>query len=66
MRIVLLLEKHILIKCTCKLNVYIFYFHFVLDIILGDRCDKKTTKNNYFIQIKPHLLTVEFSKNVNY
>ena len=40
MRIILLREKHILIK----MNVYIFYFHFTLDIILGDRCDRKTPK----------------------
>ena len=46
MRIVLLREKHILVKCTCKLNVYIIYFYFALDVILGDRCDRKTTKTN--------------------
>ena len=51
-------------KCTCKLNVYIFYLHFALDIILGDRCDRKTPKTNYFIQVKPHLLVLEFSKNL--
>ena len=31
-------------KCTCKRNVYIFYFCFVLGIIHGDRCDGKTPK----------------------
>ena len=42
MRIVLLHEKHILIKM--HVNVCIFYFHFALDISLGDRCDRKTLK----------------------
>ena len=31
-------------KCTCKRTVYIFYFCFVLGIIHGDRCDRKTPK----------------------
>ena len=30
--------------CTCILNVYIFYLRFVLGIIHGDRCDRKTQK----------------------
>ena len=30
-----------------------FYLRFVLGIIDGDRCDGKTPKNNYFIQLKP-------------
>ena len=50
------MSKAILTKmqnCTCKLNVYIFYYCFALGIIHGDRCDRKNTKNNYFIQVKP-------------
>ena len=39
--------------CTCNLNVYIFYLRFALGIIHGDRCDRKTPKNNYFIQVNP-------------
>ena len=29
---------------TCNLNVYILYLRFVLGIIHGDRCDRKTPK----------------------
>ena len=43
-----------------------FYLHFALDIILGDRCDKKTKTQKTFIQVKPHLLVVEFSNNVTF
>ena len=32
----------------------------------GDRCDKKHTKNNYFIQVKPLLLVVEFGNTVTF
>ena len=49
------MPKAILTKvhdCTCNLNVYIFYLRFALGIIHGDRCDRKNTKNNYFIQVK--------------
>ena len=54
-------------KCTCKLNVHIFYFCFALVIIHGDRCDRKTQKkNNYFIQVKPPFLVVEFSNTVTF
>ena len=66
MRIVLLCEKHILIKMHVQADRLHLYFHFALDIILGDRCDRKTPKDNYFIQIKPHLLVVEFIKNVTF
>ena len=31
-------------KCTCNLNVYIFYLRFALGIIHGNRCDRKTPK----------------------
>ena len=59
--------KSILTKvhdCTCNLNVYIFYLRFALGIIHGDRCDKKNTKNNYFIQVNPLFSVVEISNTV--
>ena len=31
-------------KCSCNLNVYVFYLRFALGIIHGDRCDRKTPK----------------------
>ena len=37
-------------KCTCKRNVYIFYLCFVLGIIHGDRCDRKTPKTIYLFK----------------
>ena len=64
MRIVLLCEMHILTKMHVQAEHLYFYFHFALDIILVDRCDRKNTKNNYFIQVKHRLFVVEFSKNV--
>ena len=64
MRIVLLREKYILINMHMQAERLYIFFHFALDTILGDRCYRKTPKNNYFIQVKPHLLVVEFSKNV--
>ena len=45
-------SKAILTKCSFSLNVYIFYLHFALGIIHGDRCDRKTPKI-CFIQVKP-------------
>ena len=48
-------------KCTCKLNVNIFYFCFALVII-----HEKNTKNNYFIQVKPLFSAVEFSNTVTF
>ena len=48
MRIVLLREKHILTKMHVQLNVYIFYLHFAIDIILGDRCDIKHQKQLFY------------------
>ena len=58
MRIVLLREKHILTKMHVQAEcIFFFYFHFAVDIILGDRCDrkkhpKKTKKNNFFFSNK--------------
>ena len=58
-------SKTILTKCSCNLNVYIFYWRFALEIIHGDRCDKNT-KNNCFIQVKPLFLVVEVSNTVTF
>ena len=44
MRIILLRLKHILTKMHVQPEVYIFHLHFAVDIILGDRCDRKTSK----------------------
>ena len=59
-------KVHIDKNALAKLNVYIFYFDFAIDIILCDRCDRKTPQNNFFIFVKPHLLVVEFGKNVTF
>ena len=40
-------------KCTCKLNVYIFYFCFALVMIHGDRCDRKTPKTIILFKLNP-------------
>ena len=53
-------------KCTCNLNVYIFYLRFALGINHGDRCDRKSTQNNDFIQVKPLFLVAEFSNTVTF
>ena len=50
MQIILLRRRQCWQKCTCKLNVYIFYLRFALDIIHDDRCDtKKHTHQNTII-----------------
>ena len=66
MRIFLLREKHISTKMHMQAEHFYFYFHFALDIIISYRCDRKTQKNNFLIQIKPRLLVVEFSKIVTF
>ena len=74
MQIILLRHRQFRQKCTCKLNVYIFYLRSALDIIHDDRCDKKKTKqkknthtkNYYFIRVKPPFSVVEFSKTVTF
>ena len=43
-RIVLLREKHILTKMHVQAELLYFYLHVALNIILGDRCDRKTPK----------------------
>ena len=64
------LKAHFDKKCTSNLNVIFFFLHFALDIILDDRCDRKThtqkkyffeIKHNYFIEVKPLFSVVEFS-----
>ena len=40
------------------------HFCFVLGIIYGDRCDRKNTKSNLFIQVRPIFLVVELSNTV--
>ena len=50
--------------CTCNLNVYILYLRFALGIIHGDRCDRKNTKNNDFIQVNPLFSVLEISNSV--
>ena len=37
----------------CNLNVYIFYLCFVLGIIHGDRCDRKTEKTIVLYKYPP-------------
>ena len=48
MRNVQLREKHILTKMHVQAERLHFYFHFALDIILGDRCDRKTPKQLFY------------------
>ena len=52
-------------KCTCKLNVYIFYFCFAIGIIHGDRCDRKTPKQLFYSSKTPFSV-VEFSNTVTF
>ena len=48
----MLREKHILIKMHVQAERLYFYFHFALDVILGDRCDRKTPKTTIFFSNK--------------
>ena len=41
MQIILQRQRTFWQKCSCNLNVYIFYLRFALGIDHGDRCDKK-------------------------
>ena len=56
-----ILLRQILTKCTCNLNVYIFYLRLALGIIHGDRCD-----NNVFYSSKAPFSVVEFSNTVTF
>ena len=53
-------------KCTCNLNVYIFYLRFVLGIIHGDRRDRKTPKYIIFFSSKAPFLVLELSNTVTF
>ena len=53
MWIILLRQRQFWQKCTTARAIYIFYLRFALGIIHGDRCDRKNTKINYFIQVNP-------------
>ena len=64
MRIVLLREKHILTKKNAqaeRLYFFICILHKTLSLVI---VVIEKHQNNYFIQVKPHFLVVEFSKNV--
>ena len=50
MQIILFRQKHILTKMHVQPEHSYFYLHFALEIIIGDRWDRKNTKDNYFIQ----------------
>ena len=59
MRIILQRQRQFWQKCSCNLNVYIFYLRFALRIIHGDHCDRKTPKtivlfntNSFFWSLK--------------
>ena len=41
-------SKAILTKCSCNLNVYIFYLRIALGIVHGDGCDRKNPKTIVF------------------
>ena len=51
MQIVLLREKHILTKMHVQAERLYFYLHFALDIIPGDRCDRKTPKTTILFKL---------------
>ena len=51
MRIVLLREKHILTKMHVQAERLYFYLHFALDIIPGDRCDRKTHQTTILFKL---------------
>ena len=54
-------------KCTCNMNVYIFYLRFALGIInVIVLTEENKTKNNYFIQVNPPFLDIEFSNTVTF
>ena len=50
MRIILLLKGNFDKFWKMHVQVYIFFFCFVLGIIRGDRCDKKTPKTIYLFK----------------
>ena len=62
MRIKLLRQRQFWQKCTCNLNVYIFYLRLALGIIVLT----EKHQNYYFIQVKPPFSVVEFSNTVTF
>ena len=58
-------SKPILTKCSCNLNVYIFYLRFALGIIHGHRCDRKNTPKNHCYILTPFSV-VEVSNTVTF
>ena len=66
MRIIVLRQRQFWQKCSCNLNVYIFYLRFALGIIHGDRCDRKTPKRIVLFQVQPPFLVVEASNDVTF
>ena len=64
MRIVLLREKYILIKMHLQAERLYFLFSFSIDIILGDRCDKKHQKQLFYLSKTSSFS--EFGKNVTF
>ena len=52
MQIILLRQNHILAKMHVQPERLYFYLHFALDIILSDRCDRKTPKKQLFYSSK--------------
>ena len=53
MRLIMLRQRQFWQKCTCNLNVYIFYLCLAPDIIHGDRYDRKTPKAIILFKLKP-------------
>ena len=67
MWIIMLRQRQFWQKCTCNLNVYIFYLCFTLCIIHDDRCDGKTPKTIILITTsKTPFLVVEFSNTFTF
>ena len=60
MQIILQRQRQFWQNCSCNLNVYIFYLRFALGIIHGDRCARKNTINNCFIQVKYFFWSLKF------
>ena len=59
-------SKAILTKMHVQAERPYSLFCFALVIIHGDHCDRKTQKNNYFIQVKCPFSVVEFSNTVTF
>ena len=66
MRIILLRQRQFWQKCTCNLNVYIFYLRYALNIIHVDRCDRKKHQKQLYYSSKTPFSVVEFSNTVTF